>query len=193
MRVLLEHGVTVGLGVSVADKVLNTRFDAAWVRLLLASPRVLAYRVPVFLDRRRWRPTERSRRRRRSHSCRPISRNCSESARARDMATLWLRVVMIFSGIARWWASYLPAGGSLTCCRLSTRHGFEFRPSTLYTARASHNGRGVKATACYSGLQTRATPGERLAKVKFQANLRPFSAVIGVCMVFLHGLPSLER
>ncbi|OJT07645.1 hypothetical protein TRAPUB_1485 [Trametes pubescens] len=33
VRVLLEHGVTVGLGVSVADKVLNTRFDAAWVAL----------------------------------------------------------------------------------------------------------------------------------------------------------------
>lgn len=53
MRVLLEHGVTVGLGVSVADKVLNTRFDAAWVRLiLLASLHSVAYRVPMFLGRR---------------------------------------------------------------------------------------------------------------------------------------------
>ncbi|OJT07354.1 hypothetical protein TRAPUB_1790 [Trametes pubescens] len=33
VRMLLEHGVTVGLGVSVADKVLNTRFDAAWAAL----------------------------------------------------------------------------------------------------------------------------------------------------------------
>ncbi|KAI0367346.1 composite domain of metallo-dependent hydrolase [Pilatotrama ljubarskyi] len=33
VRVLLEHGITVGLGVPDADKTLNTRFDAAWAAL----------------------------------------------------------------------------------------------------------------------------------------------------------------
>ncbi|KAI0354145.1 composite domain of metallo-dependent hydrolase [Trametes cingulata] len=33
VRVLLEHGVTVGLGVPDADKAVNTRFDAAWAAL----------------------------------------------------------------------------------------------------------------------------------------------------------------
>ncbi|KAI0643970.1 composite domain of metallo-dependent hydrolase [Trametes meyenii] len=33
VRVLLDHGVTVGLGVHDADKTLNTRFDVAWAAL----------------------------------------------------------------------------------------------------------------------------------------------------------------
>ncbi len=115
---LLEHGVTVGFGVSVADKVLNTRFDAAWVRpILLTSPRVLADRVPVFLGRRHWRPTGRSPRRQ-SHSCPPTLRNCSESAWARDTETSWLHGVVIYLGTARWWVWSLRAGGSWICCRL---------------------------------------------------------------------------
>ncbi|KAH9853225.1 carbohydrate esterase family 9 protein [Lenzites betulinus] len=37
VRVLLEQGVTVGLGVRDADKALNTRFDAAWAALEAGS------------------------------------------------------------------------------------------------------------------------------------------------------------
>ncbi|KAI0635470.1 composite domain of metallo-dependent hydrolase [Trametes polyzona] len=33
VRVLLEHGVTVGLGIRVADEAMNTRFDVAWAAL----------------------------------------------------------------------------------------------------------------------------------------------------------------
>ena len=32
---LLEANVTVGIGAALSDKVLNTRFDAGWVRSLL--------------------------------------------------------------------------------------------------------------------------------------------------------------